>query len=157
MPKNAIDYSKSVIYKIQHIENFDLLYVGSTTDFIKRKSTHKDRCKESYKTKNLLYNMIRENGGWDNFKMIIIKEFPCDTKTELLIEEDKLMIEMKTNMNKYKSFVDKEDKKEWYKRYNDMNKEAKSKIIKCECGCEIQSREKARHMKSKKHLSLIKV
>ena len=37
MPKTPIDYSKSVIYKIEHIEKPELVYVGSTTDLTKRK------------------------------------------------------------------------------------------------------------------------
>ena len=44
MPKNPIDYSKTIIYKIQHIEKDDLIYVGSTTNFTKRKSAHKACC-----------------------------------------------------------------------------------------------------------------
>ena len=37
MPRKAIDYSKTIIYKIQHEDNDELLYVGHTTDFTKRK------------------------------------------------------------------------------------------------------------------------
>ena len=42
MPKTPIDYSKTVIYMIKHEIQSELLYVGSTTDFTKRKSKHKD-------------------------------------------------------------------------------------------------------------------
>ena len=41
MPRKNIDYSKTIIYKIQHIDKEELLYVGSTTDFRRRKSKHK--------------------------------------------------------------------------------------------------------------------
>ena len=41
MAPKVIDYSKSVIYKIEHVDNPELLYVGSTTDFIRSKSEHK--------------------------------------------------------------------------------------------------------------------
>ena len=79
MPLKQIDYQKAVIYKIQHLENEELLYVGSTTNFIKRKQHHKCICNKptnmSYNLK--VYQMIRDNGGWMQFKMIIIKEFPC--------------------------------------------------------------------------------
>ena len=30
MPRKAIDYSKTVIYKIEHIDNETLLYIGRT-------------------------------------------------------------------------------------------------------------------------------
>ena len=36
-----VDYSKIVIYKIQHKEKDELLYVGSTTHFRNRKVQHK--------------------------------------------------------------------------------------------------------------------
>ena len=36
--------------------------------------------------------MIRENEGWDTFKMIIIKEFSCVSKIELLIELSWLLL-----------------------------------------------------------------
>ena len=75
MPRKEIDYSKAVIYKIQHQDKPELLYVGSTTDFPKRKSSHKQRTNnvmdERYNLK--VYQMIRENGGWECFKIIIIK------------------------------------------------------------------------------------
>jgi hypothetical protein len=38
--------------------------------------------------------MMRENGGWECFTMIVIKEYPSDNKMEARIEEDKVMREM---------------------------------------------------------------
>ena len=46
-----------------------------------------------------LYQMIRENGGWDDFNMIVIEEFPCKNLREAKAEEDKVMREMKSTMN----------------------------------------------------------
>ena len=42
MPKENIDYSKTIIYKIV-CKDIDIedCYVGSTTDFVRRKSEHK--------------------------------------------------------------------------------------------------------------------
>ncbi len=47
MPLNEINYENTVIYKIQHIEKDELLYVGHTTDFTKRKYLHKVTCNDS--------------------------------------------------------------------------------------------------------------
>ena len=63
MPKKPIDYSKCCIYKIEHIENENLLYIGHTTEFKKRKNRHKSNChnqndNSTFKLK--LYQMIRE-------------------------------------------------------------------------------------------------
>ena len=41
MPRIAIDYTNTIIYKIQHKDKEELIYVGHTTDFTKRKSAHK--------------------------------------------------------------------------------------------------------------------
>ena len=109
MPKLKINYSNAVIYKIQHLENKDLIYVGSTTDFVRRKASHKHACNYTYGIQyNVkLYKMIRLNGGWDAFKMIIIKVYPCLSKTELIIEEDKMMTELKTSLNSCKAYCSK--------------------------------------------------
>jgi len=44
MPKNKINFQNCIIYKIQHLDNEDLLYVGHTTDFIRRQYSHKQCC-----------------------------------------------------------------------------------------------------------------
>jgi len=101
MPRTPVDYSKTVIYKIQHVENESLVYVGSTTNFTKRKACHKTCCNnlnsKAYNCK--VYDMIRNNGGWEMFKMVEIEKFPCRDKREAEAREDELMIELKANMN----------------------------------------------------------
>ena len=66
MPYKPIDYSKCSIYKIEHVYNDKLIYIGSTTNFKQRKSAHKTCCNnEKGRKYNLkLYRMIRENGGF---------------------------------------------------------------------------------------------
>jgi hypothetical protein len=128
MPKTIINYQKAVIYKIEHLEQPELLYVGSTTEFIKRKCKHKSCCNnEKDKYYNLkLYKMIRNNGGWDCFKIMVVKEYPCLNKIELLIEEDKQMKELKSSLNQMKAHRTDEELKEQKKEYY----EAKKEIIK---------------------------
>ena len=51
MPKTPMDYSNCCIYKIEHIENDNLVYVGHTTNFNKRKAHHKsdnDRYRKNF-------------------------------------------------------------------------------------------------------------
>lgn len=170
MPKTPIDYQKSVIYKIQHIENLELIYIGSTTNFNKRKQHHKEGCNTitNKKYNYLVYKMIRDNGGWEQFKMIIIKEYPCETKIELLIEEDRLMREMKTNMNNNKAYLTDNDRRERdilrtreYRQNNiekckQYDKDRYLNKINCECGSCICIKHKARHLNSLKHINFIK-
>ena len=40
MPKISIDYSNCSIYKIEHIKDETLIYVGHTTNFKQRKAQH---------------------------------------------------------------------------------------------------------------------
>ena len=111
MPKTPIDYSKSVIYKIEHLKNPELIYVGSTTQFIRRKSEHKKSCnnENSKQYNQKLYKMIRSNDGWDLFKIMIICEYPCNSKTELLIEEEKYRKELQATLNSVKAYCTSEE------------------------------------------------
>ena len=121
------NYLQTVIYKIEHKENKELVYVGSTVNFEGRKSSHKSHCNNenvkeySYK----LYVMIRENGGWDSFEMLEIKKFPCNNKREAELEEERCRIELKATMNTNKAFVA-ETQKEYDKIYYEANKEKSS-------------------------------
>ena len=111
MPRTSIDYSNTIIYKIQHNDKEELIYVGHTTDFTKRKSAHKltTRSEKDKAYNRQLYKMIRDNGGWDSFKMIEIKKFSCTNKREAEAEEDKVMRELKATMNMVRAFRTAED------------------------------------------------
>jgi hypothetical protein len=82
MPKLIIDYSNTIIYKICcKNESINELYVGHTTNFVQRKSQHKQG---SYDVSNKckLYETIRNNGGWDNWNMEIIDFKNCENSYE---------------------------------------------------------------------------
>ena len=180
MPLSKVDYSKICIYKIQHKEIDELLYIGSTTDFTRRKYSHKSRCNNANaKYYNLkVYKMIRDNGGFDNFNIIVIKEYPCNNKREAEAEEDKVMREMKANMNAIRPYVSREERleqkrdyqhhyrldnkdkiKEEQKHYRLENKdktaEHKKQKITCECGCVLTKNHLARHRLTKKHQDFV--
>ena len=129
MPKTPIDYSKAVIYSIVCKTDETLLYVGSTTEFTKRKSAHKTDCinENSGKHNCPVYVMIRANGGWDNFNMTPVKEFPCNNKIQLVIEEERLRQEMNANLNTLRAYrsleVHKKEMKEWNEQYRKDNAE----------------------------------
>ena len=85
MPRKPIDYSKTIIYKIVCKDvNVTECYVGSTTDFRKRKYSHKhNTIKEKSKQYNFkVYRFIRDNGNWDNWDMIMIEKYPCNDELE---------------------------------------------------------------------------
>lgn len=102
MPRTTPDYSKTILYKIQHVTMENLVYVGATTDFKNRKTAHKsqsERYNENTKGRTVLYKAIREHGGWNNFIMIEIKKFPCKDKRESDAEEFRLIQELKATLN----------------------------------------------------------
>ena len=107
MPRSSVDYSKTIMYKIQHNEDESLLYVGSTTNFNNRKSHHKGICvnqaSSAYNRK--LYRMIRENGGWDCFSMVKIEDFSCENGRDAEAREDELMRELNADMNMRRAFI----------------------------------------------------
>ena len=85
MPKKNVDYARTVIYKIV---SKDLavkeLYVGSTTDLVKRRYFHKNAStNENIKCYTFpVYIFIRANGGFENWDVIQIEEFPCKTSAQ---------------------------------------------------------------------------
>ena len=175
MPKKSVDYSRTSIYKIQHEDNDELIYVGHTTDFTKRKCAHKqgstnpNNKKHNYK----VYKMIRDNGGWDCFRMIEIKKFPCNDANEATAEEDIIMQEMKATMNERRAYtgltkyeynkqynIDNRDHtKEYIKQYYidnaDKIREQKREKYTCDCGVILCKDSSRRHNQTKKHLDLM--
>jgi hypothetical protein len=103
MPIVPTNYQKAVIYKIQHNEKLELLYIGSTTDFDRRKYSHKNGAanvgKKPQRKHTYIYELIHNNGGWNCFTMTPLKQFPCKDVYELHHEEAKLMLEMKATLN----------------------------------------------------------
>ena len=128
MPKVPMNYSKCCIYKIEHNDNESLVYVGHTTNFDKRKTAHKSGCKnDNGKDYNFkVYQMIRENGGWEMFKMIEVEKYPCNDRREAERRENEAMKELKASMNMINSFRTQEEiteyKKEYKKKYYESNK-----------------------------------
>ena len=107
MPKDNIDYSNTIIYKIYcNNDTITDTYVGHTTNFFVRKHQHKNACNDS---KNVLkiYKTIRENGGWGNWNMIEIAKYNCKDSTEARIKEQQHYEELKSTLNSCPPYVDK--------------------------------------------------
>ena len=99
------DYSKGQIYKLCCLDTtIKDIYVGSTVNFKQRKDRHKRETLTN--TTRKVYKFIRDNGGWNNWNMIWIKDFPCNTKKELGSEEDKIMRELGATLNSVQAVLD---------------------------------------------------
>ena len=101
--KKPTDYTKGLIYKIYcNDETITDVYIGSTVDFKMRKGAHKCNCYNEKGTQynRYVYKFIRDNGGWSNWTMIELYKYPCANRRELEQEEDRMMIELKSSLNK---------------------------------------------------------
>jgi len=73
------------IYKLVHKDdmNDDNIYIGRTSNIYKRSNLHKSSCNNpnnlGFHTKKATF--IRENGGWDEWNMIIIAEYNMDCRS----------------------------------------------------------------------------
>lgn len=107
MPKKEIDYANTIIYKIVCKDlNIKDIFVGHTTNLIQRKYGHKRSCNNIYGKKYncQLYNIIRENGGWDNWDMIPVGYFNCKNAAAARIKEQEYYEKLNANLNSAESF-----------------------------------------------------
>jgi len=168
------DYNKANIYKLCCKDiKIKEIYVGSTTNFTRRKHCHKSNCNnEKHRAYNYnVYRFIREHGNWENWDMILVEEVVCETKLELCKIERYYLEKLGATLNKYipartekewrKEYnKDNKDKikvykKEWIKEYRENNREKSREyrklITKCICGQNIKNNSKSGHYRSKKH------
>ena len=170
MPRTAIDYSKSCVYRI--VYKHTTHYVGSTTNFNRRKTEHKitynNNKSKSYNKP--LYVFIREMGGWnDDWVMILVEEYPeCKTSRELFKYEREYYDFYKPECNVLKPLLTIEENNEYNKQYNALYRIENAKQIQlskreynienftiCECGGKYTGEHKQRHTRTKKHINFI--
>ena len=107
MPKTEIDYSNTIIYKITcKDKNITDVYVGHTTNFVQRKHAHKQSClnKTAANHNCKLYEVIRANGGWTNWKMEIINFYNCADHYAARKKEQEYFIELNATLNSIEPF-----------------------------------------------------
>jgi hypothetical protein len=170
MPRFPINYANTIIYKIVCNDlSITECYVGHSTDFVRRKQSHKSSCKNE-KDKNYnfkIYKTIRDNGGWTNWSMFEIEKFPCEDAFKACARERYHYEQLNSNLNmkfpqrNVKEYRDmnKEKINEYSKLYRVSNKEQikekRSKLSVCKCGREINHDHKSIHLKSKIHNDLM--
>jgi predicted GIY-YIG superfamily endonuclease len=187
MPKIAIDYSKTQMYKLKHKNDDDdkNIYIGHTTNWIQRQYNHKKGCNnennKEYNEKKYIY--MRENGGWEEWRMIWIEDYPCNHKREAETREEFLRCNFNAILNMRKAIRTQETKKEYDKDYHqehnqqikenqkEYKKQHKQEIKKqrkehyennkgenilCECGLLIRKNYFQQHHNTQKHINLLK-
>ncbi len=101
-----IDYNNTIIYKIccKDVKISDV-YVGHTTDFVKRKQAHRYAC-ENNQSQLKLYKFIREHGGWENWEMDIIAFEKCRDLEHAKQKEQEFFVSLAATLNSIEPFPD---------------------------------------------------
>ena len=126
MPKTPIDYSVTPISFYHFVCNdpeITSTYVGHTTNFRKRKNQHKSACNVSIEKNNIkLYETMRNNGGFENWKMIELEKKICVDKRDAERFEQEWIDKLQSKLNMIKAFRG-ENQKEADHNYYIENKE----------------------------------
>ena len=124
------NYSQSSIYKLCcNDPAVTDIYIGSTTNFTKRKYAHKSCCNSigNKDHNSYVYQVIRSNGGWDNWSMILVESYNTTTKRELELRERYWIETLGATLNKQvPTRTDQEyynDNKERIKEYREEHKD----------------------------------
>ena len=127
MPKAPINYENTHFYKIVCKDlNIKDTYVGHTTNFKNRKQQHKHTCyNENDKVHYdiYLYQFIRENGGFDNFDMILLNTECCENKLHAQKREREYIEQLNATLNKIKPVRTNDEKQNYHLSYYQNNKD----------------------------------
>ena len=163
------DYENGKIYEIvpmcEHEEHE--IYIGSTTRkylsqrLQEHKNDYKRYLKEKYSHVTLYKLFIKY--GVDNFNIYLLENYKSNDVNQLKAKEGEYIrnnkcINKKTEGRTRQEYNDthKEEKHEWYMKHrNEILERHKIQIV-CSCGCEVTKSHISRHIKSKKHINLMK-
>ena len=107
MSKPETDYSNTIIYKIVCKDtSVTDLYIGHTTNFVLRKNNHmySSNCNDNGNNCKL-YKVIRANGGWSNWEMMMLEFFKCNNCIEARQKEQEYYERLKPSLNSVPPFV----------------------------------------------------
>lgn len=172
--------SKSgIVYKLCCVDtDISEIYIGSTKNFNRRRTNHKSICNnENDKRYNYpVYQFIRANRGFNNWRMIQLETVNYDTKRDLEAHERRWIEQLKPELNKliplrtikewYEQNRDKlleqmkehyeqnkEKKKEFYEQNKDKLNEYKRQKVKCiYCDTEYRRSDLSKHNKTGRHI-----
>jgi hypothetical protein len=84
------DFQKTVIYSISCLDaNVKEFFVSSTSNIVSKKSYHKsvfnNPNNKSYH--KLIYKLMRQYGGFNNWRFIVLEKFPCSSMEDAVNRE----------------------------------------------------------------------
>lgn len=129
--KTQTNYHNSIIYKIVCKDtSIKDCYIGATTNFAQRKAKHKRNCNtENSKCHNFrVYKCIRDQGGWDNWDMVMVNRCSCEDKLELRKKERHAVELFNSTLNMVRPYITNEERKiSALKYYHEHSDEIKIK------------------------------
>ena len=153
IPQACIEYednlfqqfeNKYIIYTIRYRKDDSLIYVGSTTNSLKKRwHDHISVCfNEKRSGYNMrLYQKIRETNDFENWYIELYEEYLCDNVQQLRGREGEVILEIGT-LNKN---IPGRDKTEYEQYKKNVKKQ-------CECGSNVSLCSLSTHLKTRKHL-----
>lgn len=101
-------------------------YVGSTTNFRRRKCSHKSNCNNEKENHYKVYKTMNEHGGWDNWTMVMIEKAVCESNLDARKRERHWYEELNADLNTQLPQMNKEDILARDKRRYKANKEQRN-------------------------------
>ena len=117
-----VNYGNGLIYKLCCKDaSITDEYIGSTTCRYRRKKEHKNECNNENRDgyNRYVYQYIRENGGFDNWDMIILEEYSCESRVQLEMKEREWIELRRPTLNKN---IPSRESQEYQKKYYEENK-----------------------------------
>ncbi len=179
MGHNMNEVKKGKIYKIIALtDNYDIndVYYGSTINKLSKRlvqhradyKSHKEE-RRDFRTSFIIFDKY----GIENCKIVLVEEFDFINKEDLLKRETEYILKNKcvNRIVAYKEIIEKpilikyipenkkkkiEEKKDYDKKYRDLNKEKYFEDNICECGGLYKTKHKIAHIKTNKHQQYIK-
>lgn len=166
------NYDEGKIYKIEsHLG--DMIYIGSTTKtrLCDRMTNHRfsyRRNELAEKKSKMSSFLVFDKYGLENCKIVLLENYPCKTKDELIAREafyirtmacvNKIIPDRKSE--EYYSNPDVKEKRSIYtqkyrkEHIDDIVEKGKVKMT-CECGVCFRRADITKHVKTKKHLQFM--
>tara|TARA_R110000787_G_scaffold180709_1_gene292810 strand:+ start:9 stop:581 length:573 start_codon:yes stop_codon:yes gene_type:complete len=142
-------------YYIYCLHNEDLpeYYVGHTTNLKDRNKTHKW---SSNNCNSKVYKYIRDNDGYNNFKMEVLYETYCDLEEAIKLERYYIEL-LGATLN---SDVPGRTVTEWANQYyhkhkQHINQRKQERRHLCICGANVRKNGQQKHFRTEKHINFI--
>ena len=175
-------YQDAKIYKIV-VNDYSKCYIGSTCETLSQRfARHRYNHRNAKKWNTLTSaNRLFDEFGYDNCKIELIENFPCNSRDELLRREGyhiknsecinrcvagRTISEWKQDNkedydNKRKNYSEQnrdyiqQRSSEHYHQYKDTINQRRKETVTCDCGSTFRKVDKCRHETSKKHKDYI--